>query len=328
MISKPAFHLSKLLLGDSNSQSTHKNKALSLEILIYQVKLPRKDKKSNLNRILPTEDDVEQAAKIASLLTHLSEDMQNSLASLLTNGDYKYWTKASIEKPKELLKAYLKYLATPIKDPKEYWWSSFRRDELYRYDSNLFDDETEMSQENSIKISRYNKLIDTVFLQQEKTMKDEKLRKKNKNKAVNLQKEMHLKNSQKTAKEICLLPPKIGSTNTGTMNPPAAVVTPQKNLSHSIEVIHSDSDPKNERLYCICNQYSYGNMIKCDNNFCKQEWFHYACVHVSSPPKGNWYCPNCANLEERSPIRHARARTFRQEAQPSKLTSEKRRKVE
>lgn len=52
-------------------------------------------------------------------------------------------------------------------------------------------------------------------------------------------------------------------------------------------------DP-NEPTYCICHQVSYGEMIGCDNPDCPVEWFHFACVGLTSKPKGKWFCPRCA----------------------------------
>lgn len=46
----------------------------------------------------------------------------------------------------------------------------------------------------------------------------------------------------------------------------------------------------NEAIYCFCQYISFGNMIKCDNERCKKEWFHFKCVGLSSFPKGKWYC--------------------------------------
>lgn len=77
-------------------------------------------------------------------------------------------------------------------------------------------------------------------------------------------------------------------------------------------------------------QVSYGEMVGCDNDdvcvrsclpflkiyffrdqhsasyslplFCVQcvkEWFHYACVGISEPPKGKWYCPDCTAAMKR-----------------------------
>ncbi|CAK9296611.1 unnamed protein product [Gordionus sp. m RMFG-2023] len=55
-----------------------------------------------------------------------------------------------------------------------------------------------------------------------------------------------------------------------------------------------DEDDPDEPRYCTCNQVSYGEMVACDNNSCPYEWFHYACVGVTQPPKGKWYCPECS----------------------------------
>ena len=57
-------------------------------------------------------------------------------------------------------------------------------------------------------------------------------------------------------------------------------------------------DP-NEPRYCICNQVSYGDMVACDNPKCPVEWFHYPCVGITAPPKGKWYCRQCASAMNR-----------------------------
>ncbi|XP_030975244.1 PHD finger protein ING1 isoform X3 [Quercus lobata] len=57
-------------------------------------------------------------------------------------------------------------------------------------------------------------------------------------------------------------------------------------------------DP-NEPTYCFCNQVSYGEMVACDNNDCKIEWFHFGCVGLKEQPKGKWYCSDCAVLKNR-----------------------------
>lgn len=49
-----------------------------------------------------------------------------------------------------------------------------------------------------------------------------------------------------------------------------------------------------EKVYCFCKQGSYGDMIGCDNPNCPIEWFHYECVGLNAPPKGEWFCPTCA----------------------------------
>lgn len=54
-------------------------------------------------------------------------------------------------------------------------------------------------------------------------------------------------------------------------------------------------------LYCFCQRVSFGEMIGCDNDDCKHEWFHWSCVGITSPPKDNevWYCPDCAPKMEK-----------------------------
>jgi len=51
----------------------------------------------------------------------------------------------------------------------------------------------------------------------------------------------------------------------------------------------------NEPLYCVCQNISYGEMIACDNDACRLEWFHYGCVglDVNYKPSGSWLCTEC-----------------------------------
>ena len=42
-----------------------------------------------------------------------------------------------------------------------------------------------------------------------------------------------------------------------------------------------------EPTYCYCNGVSYGEMVGCDANDCKREWFHLECVGLKVAPKGN-----------------------------------------
>lgn len=52
-------------------------------------------------------------------------------------------------------------------------------------------------------------------------------------------------------------------------------------------------EDEDDQLYCFCQTVSFGEMIACDNNNCKYQWFHYNCVGLNEPPKGLWYCPDC-----------------------------------
>ncbi|XP_015931104.1 inhibitor of growth protein 4 [Parasteatoda tepidariorum] len=65
-------------------------------------------------------------------------------------------------------------------------------------------------------------------------------------------------------------------------------------ITHPSDVLDMPVDP-NEPTYCFCHQVSYGEMIGCDNPDCPIEWFHFACVGLTSKPKGKWYCSNCSS---------------------------------
>jgi myosin heavy subunit len=51
-------------------------------------------------------------------------------------------------------------------------------------------------------------------------------------------------------------------------------------------------DP-NEPRYCYCQNVSYGQMVACESGDCPYEWFHFECVGLTEPPKGEWICPDC-----------------------------------
>ncbi|XP_067140602.1 inhibitor of growth protein 5 [Centruroides vittatus] len=68
---------------------------------------------------------------------------------------------------------------------------------------------------------------------------------------------------------------------------------PSLSITHPSDVLDMPVDP-NEPTYCLCHQVSYGEMIGCDNPDCPIEWFHFACVGLTSKPKGKWYCPKCS----------------------------------
>ncbi|KAI6783869.1 Inhibitor of growth protein-like protein [Emericellopsis cladophorae] len=58
-------------------------------------------------------------------------------------------------------------------------------------------------------------------------------------------------------------------------------------------------DPEEPR-YCLCNRVSFGEMIQCDNDSCRYEWFHLECVGLTEEdiPKRTtkWYCPDCRKM--------------------------------
>ncbi|RKO90292.1 hypothetical protein BDK51DRAFT_20720 [Blyttiomyces helicus] len=55
-----------------------------------------------------------------------------------------------------------------------------------------------------------------------------------------------------------------------------------------------------EKLYCVCRNVSYGEMIACDGDHCPHEWFHLPCVGLEQNPHGRWHCDTCRPLSRDS----------------------------
>lgn len=55
----------------------------------------------------------------------------------------------------------------------------------------------------------------------------------------------------------------------------------------------ADEGQDDNTLYCFCQEKSYGEMIGCDNDQCRFEWFHLKCVEVLPPLPETWFCPEC-----------------------------------
>ncbi|XP_033642650.1 inhibitor of growth protein 4-like [Asterias rubens] len=72
----------------------------------------------------------------------------------------------------------------------------------------------------------------------------------------------------------------------------APILTLPTVMNSPSDVLDMPVDP-NEPTYCLCHQVSYGEMIGCDNQDCPIEWFHFACVGLTTKPKGKWFCPRC-----------------------------------
>ncbi|CDR42642.1 CYFA0S10e00606g1_1 [Cyberlindnera fabianii] len=71
---------------------------------------------------------------------------------------------------------------------------------------------------------------------------------------------------------------------------------PVKRNTQSPKVELDPNTSKNgddDQLYCTCQRVSFGEMVGCDNDDCKFEWFHYECVGLKEPPKGKWFCADC-----------------------------------
>lgn len=72
-----------------------------------------------------------------------------------------------------------------------------------------------------------------------------------------------------------------------TVTLPAAAAEPVLLASEDLPI-----DP-NEPIYCSCRRVSFGQMVGCDNDDCKYEWFHFTCVGLTDQPAGKWYCHDC-----------------------------------
>lgn len=91
-------------------------------------------------------------------------------------------------------------------------------------------------------------------------------------------------------------PPPVGNLDAEQLASLTGPALFQQLAGGSADVMDMPVDP-NEPTYCLCHQVSYGEMVGCDNSDCPIEWFHFACVNLTSKPKGKWYCPRCT--EER-----------------------------
>lgn len=54
--------------------------------------------------------------------------------------------------------------------------------------------------------------------------------------------------------------------------------------------------------YCQCPYDEVSEMIGCDASDCAIEWFHFECVGIMVPPKGQWFCPDCRKKKARREI--------------------------
>lgn len=57
-----------------------------------------------------------------------------------------------------------------------------------------------------------------------------------------------------------------------------------------------DEDETDNTKYCTCQRVSFGDMVACDNDNCKHQWFHWECVGIKEEPVGDWLCPECSKL--------------------------------
>eukprot|EP00300_Choanocystis_sp_HF-7_P032418 c4290_g1_i2.p1 GENE.c4290_g1_i2~~c4290_g1_i2.p1 ORF type:complete len:183 (+),score=34.14 c4290_g1_i2:692-1240(+) len=68
-----------------------------------------------------------------------------------------------------------------------------------------------------------------------------------------------------------------------------------RTLNHLERGSSTTADPK----YCLCKRVAFGEMVACDSEQCKIEWFHFECVGLNATPKGRWLCPQCSQSKKR-----------------------------
>ena len=76
-------------------------------------------------------------------------------------------------------------------------------------------------------------------------------------------------------------------------------VSDAENMVPIPKIDDKSSDCEDEdmtRLWCYCQEPSFGDMILCDNENCSIKWFHFDCLWIRCPPKNHWYCPSCQKL--------------------------------
>ncbi|TFK55381.1 hypothetical protein OE88DRAFT_611522 [Heliocybe sulcata] len=56
-----------------------------------------------------------------------------------------------------------------------------------------------------------------------------------------------------------------------------------------------EEEPEDKTIYCFCQQTSFGEMVGCDSDKCKFQWFHLGCVNLKPPLPETWYCDYCVN---------------------------------
>ncbi|KAF1935545.1 hypothetical protein EJ02DRAFT_388996 [Clathrospora elynae] len=54
-----------------------------------------------------------------------------------------------------------------------------------------------------------------------------------------------------------------------------------------------EEDESDDTKYCTCQRVSFGDMVACDNDECRYQWFHWECVGIKEEPLGDWLCPEC-----------------------------------
>ncbi|KAG5307001.1 PHO23 protein, partial [Acromyrmex insinuator] len=85
------------------------------------------------------------------------------------------------------------------------------------------------------------------------------------------------------------------SSSDSSESEPENIVNQSKINQPTILPVSAPTTERPGKIYCYC-QCPYdevSEMIACDGEDCRIEWFHFECVGIMVPPKGRWYCPDC-----------------------------------
>jgi inhibitor of growth protein 3 len=97
------------------------------------------------------------------------------------------------------------------------------------------------------------------------------------------------KNSPSSTNDSELSDAETGSVDDDDEN---ATPPPRKDAEGDEEMME-DPEDADDNKYCTCQRVSFGDMVACDNDSCKYEWFHWECVGLTREPLGTWICPEC-----------------------------------
>jgi len=69
----------------------------------------------------------------------------------------------------------------------------------------------------------------------------------------------------------------------------------QPKINPTVSPVSTSTTERPGKIYCYCRcpYDEVSEMIACDGEDCRIEWFHFECVGIMVPPKGKWYCPDC-----------------------------------
>ena len=70
------------------------------------------------------------------------------------------------------------------------------------------------------------------------------------------------------------------------------------NTTGDVDEEEDYEEENDDQLYCYCQKVSFGDMVGCDNDDCKYQWFHWSCVGLKSEPEGEWLCPTCREMSK------------------------------